>query len=511
MTKRFSGKAIFIYLGIYFVLNLIFLNQFPFMHSDESWLSGLSREMMHSGLDATEPFFDLLPRYPHAIKVLYHLMQMPFVLVFGYNLFSVRLISLIFGTALLYLFYRLARLLSQSDLKALIITVILSFDVQFVYASHFARQDIIITLGIVAVIYYMMQNTDAWRFKNDLIAGVITGVFIGIHPNSLMIALSAGALYLYYILDKTQRVRNLLVYIGTVACFACVFVALSYAFDPNFIPDYIKTGEALGVNLSFADKIRTFPQYFIKLFHGVSGTYYTPPLKLPFILFGIGIAASAVYAFFNKTVLKILLPIAAVCAGILLIGRYSQPAVILLFPLCYLLIFFMADSLIRRYQWIPALLVGAAVFMNTLLAAMPNFNHDYDDYISHIKAAVPSDSRVLANLNCEYAFDNGALLDVRNLEFLEPNGLKFQEYVESQGIEYIIYPQEMDYIYDIRPVWNILYGNLWPYYDDMQRFFITECEEVDTFTSPYAMRISGYMDDQDWTVHIYHVKDGRQP
>ena len=148
MKKWFAQKnMIYFYLAAYFALSLFFLDSFPFMHSDESWLSGLTREMMHSGPGATEPFFDLMPRYPHAIKILFHLLQMPFILGFGYSLFSVRLLSLITGTVLLYVFYRLSHWLFKSDLKALAITLILSLDVQFIYATHFARQDIIITLG----------------------------------------------------------------------------------------------------------------------------------------------------------------------------------------------------------------------------------------------------------------------------------------------------------------------------------------------------------------------------
>ena len=65
-------------LGLYFVFSLFFLDKFPFMHSDESWLSGLTRTMMHEGLDSTETFFDLLPRYPHAIKSFFHIMQNAF-------------------------------------------------------------------------------------------------------------------------------------------------------------------------------------------------------------------------------------------------------------------------------------------------------------------------------------------------------------------------------------------------------------------------------------------------
>ena len=264
MKKRLLKNAILIYLAVYFAVNLLFLDQFPFMHSDESWLSGLSRAMMHGGPGVTEPFFDLLPRYPHAIKILYHLMQMPFILVFGYNLFAVRLISLLFGVATLYLVYRLTLHISRSPLRALILTIILSFDVQFIYASHFARQDIIIAFGTVCVAYMIVSRADRWRFKDDILTGVLIGLMIGIHPNSLMIALGASGFYLYYMITHQFKIKNLLVLVGTVAIFAAVFVGISFLFDSRFLAHYSEIGSNLGVNSTLADKIDAFPRLFFE-------------------------------------------------------------------------------------------------------------------------------------------------------------------------------------------------------------------------------------------------------
>ena len=505
MKKRLAKNAIWIYLAVYFGLSLLILDKFPFMHSDESWLSGLTRAMTVGGFDATEPFFDLWPRYPHAIKTLFHLMQMPFIAVFGYNLFAVRMLSLIFGTAALYLVYRIAQLLSGSNMKALVLTVILSLDVQFLYASRFARQDIIIAFGILAVLYYILRYAEVWNWKRDIAVGVMTGLCVGIHPNSLIVALCAGSLYLYYIARRQIKLRNLLILVGVVAGGAAVFVGLSLSFDSEFFTHYAKVGEALGAGMSFGEKVVAFPMYYVKLFLQVSGTYYTPPIQLQLIVFALAVLGAVVYALKDHTVLRLLLPLVAVNAGLILIGRYSQPGVILMFPLGYLLVFALLDKLLKRWVRLPAALLGAAVVAMSVWSVTPYLNSGYNDYLNDIRAAVPSGAKVFANLNAEYAFDEGRLLDYRNLEYLEDSGLTFEEYVESRGIEYIFYPEEMDYIYQHRPVWNILYGNLYPYYEDMQQFLAERCTPVSSFTSPYAMRIAGHMDEQDWTVTIYRV------
>lgn len=505
--KRRQELLIFVYLAAFFVVNLLLLEKFPFMHSDESWLSGLTRAMMSRGPGVTEPFFDLMPRFPHAIKILFHGIQMPFILAFGYNLFAVRLVSLLFGTALLYVFYRLCSLLFQGTIKPLVMTMILSVDVQFIYASHMARQDIIIAFGIVAVLYFVMSGIDRWSYKKDVIAGVLTGVFVGIHPNSLMVALAAGGLYLYYVFAKKLKVRNLLVLVGVVAACAGVFVAISYSFDSQFLPHYMKFGSTLGVDMSLIEKVQYLPSYFEKLFLGVSGTYYTPPVGMQLTLFGAAVIGGAVAVIRKRGVLRILVPLICVVAGIVFIGRYSQPAVILLFPLCWLLVFYLVDMLPKVLKTVCLGLVGAAVLAVSLFTIAADIDNDYEEYISHVESSVPKGVVVLANLNTEYAFSEGTMHDVRNLQFLEDKEMSFEKYVRSRGVEYIVYPQEMDFIAERRPVWNIIYGNVIPYYDDMKRFLNEECSVVSEFTSPYAMRIVQYSDKQEWTVTVYRVED----
>ena len=506
MKKR-QGIIIFIYLGVWFVLNLLFLSKFPFMHSDESWLSGLSRAMMSGGAGVTEPFFDLLPRYPHAIKILFHAVQMPFIAVFGYKLFAVRLVSLVFGTAALYVFYRLCRHLFKSDIKALIMTAVLSLDVQFIYASHMARQEIIITFGLLLALYYVMSRIERWSWKKDVITGVLVGVFIGVHPNSLMIAFAAGLLYVFYVASGKLKIRNLLTLVGVVAVFAGVFIGISLSFDPQFLQNYGKIGKALGIDMTMWEKVQYLPGWFARLFTQVSGTYYTPPVQLQLVLFGAGVAGAVAAAFFRRDVLKLLLPIVGVVAAVMLIGRYSQPSVVLLFPLCWLLVFWFADMLPKALKYIVPAVLGAAVLAVSLFAIVPGINDDYEDYISRIEEDVPEGSKVLANLNAEYAFDEGEMLDFRNLAYLDEAGMSFEEYIRENAIEYIVYPQEMDFIAERRPVWNIVYGNVIPYYDDMKTFLEEECSVVDEFVSPYAMRIVRYSYAQEWTVTIYKVEE----
>jgi len=47
----------------------------------------------------------------------------------------------------------------------------------------------------------------------------------------------------------------------------------------------------------------------------------------------------------------------------------------------------------------------------------------------------------------------------------------------------------MDFIYNSRPIWNGIYGNLYYYYDDMQNFLEDKCELVHEFKNgSYGVR-----------------------
>lgn len=507
MIKNIRKNLIHIYILVYGLINVLFLTAFPMMHSDESWLSGLTSSMMANGLSSTESFFNLAPRFPHAIKIIYHLIQMAFLKVFGNSLFSFRLISLLFGLLSIYLCYKIAKKLFSIEWIALLFAIIISFDIQFIYASHFARQEIIILTGLLFSFYLLIANVEYFTIKHNIIIGSIIGLLIGIHPNSFIVAILIGSCYLYYIfIEKKLKILNLLWLVLTISSFAALFIGISYLFDSNFISNYLILGSELGVTSSLLVKSSGLYAFYQKLFFQISGTYFTPLIAIQLSLFFISFIIGCISAIKKKEVWLLLISLIVINIGYIIIGRYSQPSILFIFPFGYLLAFYIINKYIKKGKVIILSVITLVIFINSLFIIIPTTNNDYNKYINSLQPAIGQEEKVLININGSYAFPTENIFDYRNLHYLDNYNLSFEEYIIENDITYIVYPEEMDFIYEKRPTWNIVYGNVYPYYEDMTTFLSDQCELITEFTSPYAMRILRFSKQQEWFIKIYKVK-----
>ena len=489
------------FLGLFFLANLALLTRFPLVHSDESWLAGLTRNMMESGSPAvTEPFFDLKPRYPHAIKLLFHALQMPFFGVFGYGAFAARLLSLAAGTLALGLFYLCCREMAPFPLS-LAATALASASAQFLFASHIARQEVLLLDSALLLALILLRSREITPRRAALLA-VVAGLSVGLHPNSALPALGAGLALLFC----RARIRPLLIYAALTAAIALVFVGLSFLFDPEFPLHYRMYAESeFDLMVSPLAKLREFPYYLEKLWHGVSGTYVLPDLKPQLLLTpALLIGSAARFVRRREPAFRVLFGmVLGAVLGTILIGRYNQlSAVLWMFP-CLLLL----PPLVRglRLRSAAIALATAALALSAARSIAPSLRWRYGDYLGQIASYVDPGERALGNLNAGFYFENGALLDVRNLAHLKENGLSFAEYVSSRGIEVILWSDEMDFIYDRRPTWNIVYGNP-RYVGEAEAFLRDRCQFVGEFENPgYAVRIASEIG-KSYRVRVYRVK-----
>lgn len=505
-TTRTQRMILLGFLLAYFCVNLLFLTRYPLVHSDESWLGGLTRNMLAQGYaGVTEPFFDLKPRYPHAIKILFHLLQMPFILVFGYSVFALRLLSLNAGIAALYLFYRCCRT-GASFRLSLGLTVLVSINSQFIAAAHTARQEILLLCVLLALMLTLLNHRGEVTTRLAVKLGILTGVSVGLHPNSFLLAAGCGsALLMLMLLKRRFQWKVLLSYIAITGGITLIFVGISYSFDRQFIPHYMRYGETeFDLLVPVGNKFSQVFAYIQRLWLRQSGTYTLPDLKPQLILCALTVLIGAIQAIRTKAYALVtsLGFIAGTLIATILIGRYNQLSSILwMFPCLLLLAPLCAGQRLYKYG-IPIL---AAIFIWTSTGTvMQAYQYAYDDYTTNIATYVSPDTKTLANLNTGFYFDNDALLDVRNLTYLKENELSFADYVQSRGIRAIVWSDEMDYIYNHRPVFNVLYGNP-RYVPEVEAFLTEHCTLLGSFNAPgYGMRIVQEIGNP-CTVYVYQV------
>jgi len=530
MSKWLHANFIYLFLFIYLFFNIVTLLYYPFIHSDEAWLGGLTRAWLNQGtITATEPFFDLYPRAPHAVKILYHAMQAIVFAVCGYGILQARLLSLTLGIAALLAFRQLLlRILPEHNRnqRAGCFTILLALDPQFISAAHLGRQEIALLLMLVlAALRLFPKAGEPGGFARGLQSGLMVAVAIGIHPAAFLIAAALTGI----ILTLRRRFSTLAGFFLACALGALVFIGLSLWMNPDFLHDYIAFGDSVEVGVPWYIKLVRFPDWYQKLWYRYSGTYFIPEMRPLMPLYSLSIVASLALAIVsaNRRLLIPFFALAGFNTALVMLGKYGAPLFALEIPLCYLALALLLSHIsphrgTRAAPWVAAALMVlvAGTTAYNLVDVRRTGTESYADYEATIKHLLADEEpllraegrqlRVLGNLNTEYALPYGALLDFRNLAYLKAARLDFASYMGSRNITHILYPVEMDLIYKERPVWNILYGNVAAYYDDMQRFLRQDCVAVGSFDSPvYGMRIVAYSGKRDWKVTLYRVKRSR--
>ncbi len=510
------GLLLLLYCFVWFMLNLLILADYPFMHSDEPWLSGLSRQIMSEGrLDVTEPFYDLHKRHPHAIKILFHLGQIVFIKILGYSLYSVRFFSLTGGFLCLIginSFFRNLTGSEKSEWFSLVMTIWFSLDIQFIYASHTARQEIFLLLLMILSCVVLQKGKG---YLPAAVSALLTGIAIGFHPNAFLVAWPAGLYLLTEIIRRRRSAACGAVFLIIAAGAAAFFLWLSFCFNSHFIRDYLTYGSSLGVTETPDIKLLRWPGFHQKLFTQKGGTYYLPDIRwqyisLPFFLLMLLLPGRS-----QRTL--IFCGLIGINIGLMILGKYSQPSIIFLFPFYYgaaaagiVRLKFLSGPLTRL---LPILLTGVTILFTSmeLRKELNRSNENYADYISQISETLPPDSVCLGNLTLEYYLENGNLYHWRNLENLPDKGdtdgdSPLSGYIRSRGINRIVVPAEILYIYRSRPVWNVLYGNPAHWYPQLEQFLEEECRLEAEFPSPgYGIRIASFRNSREWPVKIYKV------
>ncbi|MCF7927695.1 MAG: glycosyltransferase family 39 protein [Spirochaetales bacterium] len=527
-------------IAAYLLFHIWSLPFFPFVHSDEAWLASLTRSMIESGsLAATEDFFHSTPRMPHAIKILFHLFQMPFIAV-DWSAVAARVPSLGAGFAsLLFLADAGRRLFTSrfgSVAAGMIPAILLSVDIQFITASHIGRQEIFMVLLMCAGIWYVTVQSRDWRVRDSFLLSLILGAGVFIHPNSFIIALPFPFFLWFLLSRKKSKSRTIgplpaagILILGLAVCAASA-VAVSFIMDPDFLYNYLEFGREVGVTDHPVTRLSRFFSFFRKIDGQIAGTYFLPPVGFQLRLFLVSWIGTVGLLFIRKKQNSgkdifgwLLAGLPLVAVGYFLIGKYSPPSILFLFPLGYLGFIVFLSFIVEAAKGygkvslqfskavrLAGILVLTGVFgfllWNTADTVLPWRKSRYADYIEAIQRHVPGDATVLANLNTAFAFDHGKLRVFRDLSGPDFPGIG--RFLAQERVEYILLPEELELIYRSRPVWNTVYGNIAPWYPRLKDILDEQGEKIAEIVNPvYGMRLVLYQDRKEWAVTVYRIKD----
>jgi hypothetical protein len=546
--------VIFILLFFYVLLNLFYIDSFPFVHSDEAWLASLTRSIItEKNPGATEEFFRITERNPHAVKLLFHIIQIPFVKM-KFSINSVRLLSVITSAVILCFLYSVIKKYIVSNFIRIITMLLIITDIQFIYISRLARQEIIIYLFAAAQLLIITKINNKNINRQILSASIFSGLSIFIHPNSFIIFTGIIPFLLYSNISKNYKLsvilKTTLMYIFITLFFAVIVLFLSYLMDPFFLKNYYNFGSSHGVGDSLFIKILSFPRFLYKLYHQISGTYYLPDVRFQFLIFASVLIIAPFIMFIVEKSTTRLLPIiiftTGISAGIVIIGKYSPPSIFFIFPGLWILLGTEADIIINRTEgteeeaiinmkegteannfnkkkhikkiniknvYLPGImyLFLSILLVYQLLSAYLQINiwknTSYNDYCNEITALTTGNNgNILANTNMAFHIDYGRLCSYRDLGQVIDGKMTFDDYVDLNEIEYIIWTEELDIIAKERPLWNDLYGNVYRYHEEAIFFLNNNCNLIKTFsTNIYPVRIVDYMNKREYQVKVYKV------
>ena len=349
--------------------------------------------------------------------------------------------------------------------------------------------------------------------KSFILQGLCIALATGFHPNSFIIFIPNLLILIYRILKKDVDRRMILYFMTPVILGAVFFVSLSFIFDPEFLRHYLSYGRSVGITADVTGRIGGLFRFYGKLFFRVSGTYYVPGQKILWVIYGCIMLWAALRLLVSRRDRPPLLDEALIAllglhTGYLVIGKYSQPSVVFILPFLIMTFISLAGEHGRRPGIILSAALGILFAVNSILNVTPYLASDYRGYLDNIEAALPGDGAVLVNLNAGYLFEDREFYDYRNLAFLEDKGCDFADFIGENGITALVVPQELEFIYDNRPRWNIIYGNIVPWYRQMMEFIEKRCVLESEFAAPfYGMRITRYTGNRPWKVRVYRVKN----
>lgn len=234
--KDVYKPLVFIFFGLtvlFLLISLWSLRFFPIVFIDEPWFSDTAWNFIHGGgLSETmnqgilDRSLETRSRWP----LLGSLPYIVFFKIFGLGLFQGRLASWLIGIVLLITVYLFTKKFYNSTSAALAV-LLLAISWPFLQASHYIRPDITLTLMVLLALYFYLSGLNSHKNWLFLLAGLLIGLSVDVHPNGILFALVLSILHIFIFRKTIFKSPATWFFVSGAAIAILYYFGFRYGFD----------------------------------------------------------------------------------------------------------------------------------------------------------------------------------------------------------------------------------------------------------------------------------------
>lgn len=217
------------------VLNVIALPVFPPPHCDEATYGSIAFEILRSGEYRSEMTGDLfgLDQYNSAVGRLWVLGMSLFIKLFGVQLLSARLYSLVGGIVGVWLTYMVGREL-RDRWTGLVAAMLVAFSWKMFYAAHMARPEVWLVVSVLLALFWLIKRVKLMnQMREAVIGGLLCVLPLEFHALGVFFLVGFLVAYVYYSWSVAGSWR-ILTGVGTgVGCGLLIWFGVHFLPNPN--------------------------------------------------------------------------------------------------------------------------------------------------------------------------------------------------------------------------------------------------------------------------------------
>jgi len=499
MTMWINKKWIFIFLGIAYLLwHLFYLDKYPIIDLDDSWMAVPSWEFIHTG-NFGSPMLEGI--YGLEKSNIYHgrihmFFQIPFFLGFGLGAYQARFPSFLTALVVLYLTYLLGKVF-YSQSVALLSCFLLSLSGIFIITSHRGRQDIFLSLFILLAIFIYLKAKEKNSSFLCFLSGLTAGLSIDIHLNGIIVPIFIIVLFLF---DSKKNIFEKKFWIA----FSGISLGIFWWIITHILPDidlFVNQWNAIVLgkfstpiySTSFnlinmlISEVNRYKQWFW------DATGHRNMIELFLLLSGI-----VTSIIFGKSKNKYLLLILSTFVTVfVIIVRQKVPYyLIYMYPFFILLFCKGVEIVSDKNRFISKtlyLLLAGFYFLQLSYISLKYKDINYNKYISNVKKFVPLNSTVLGDSILWFGFADKKIYkffaDASYLHHVQVKKMTPESFIQDKKIDYIIFGEEQTNRYF------------------SQNFIKSNCVLVDTIIDKYFGAQLKIIPGKIYKTKIYKVMD----